>query len=810
MIEFILRPLNEIASEGRLLLLSTVIVCAPMVCVVPLRAADAVTEVPINSKINVEAIKQLEALVVTLEDEGTRDVLVGQLRTLIAVHAGEAVEPEPQPESLGTTVLAVLSERTDAVRREMLTTFQAVQRVPQMYEWLRTQVTQEMSRDWWMELISKVVFTLLCGYLIERLVRASLRRPRKMLEENQQENVILRVVYLLGRTVLDVFPIAAFGATAYVLLPMLDPNETTRVVTLTLINAMVIARAVMAGTRMLLSPKAANLRLFPISDLSANYWYIWVRRLVEVVVYGYFMAEAAMMMGLPASPHAILMKLLGLIVSAMAVIVVLQNRVSAAAYLRGSTPQPGKETDDGENKQAEDDKVSEPPIERGLPLLRSRIADIWHALVIVYIATIFTVWVLEITGGFEYLAKASLLTVVILSVAALLIAGIRRAIDCRFAIRPEVLARFPILEVRANRYLPALKIVSDWLIYVVAGGTLFQAWGIGVLGWLDLEIGRRVLASSITIAVIVVVGFVFWEVISYFIERALQRAEERGGAEQSARIMTLLPLLRRTLLLVLLGMIGLVIMSEVGINIAPLLASAGVIGLAVGFGAQTLVKDVITGLFILIENTIAVGDYVEVGGHEGTVESLTIRTVRLRDPSGSVHTVPFSEVSTVLNYTRDFAYAVMNIGVAYRENIDEVISVIQQIGQDMMKDSNVASNILAPLHVQGLNAFEDSAVVIRARIKVKPGYQWGMRRYFNRLMKNRFDELGIEIPFPHQTIYFGEDKEGKAPPAPVRVEQPANAAKVKPGKPLSAPPPPKATGEGRSTTDQDVEADGDT
>ena len=807
MIALFLQRLASIGRRRRLHLLFGAIVFAALQCVVPSAAADADTGLPINSESNAAAIQQLESLVATIEDEDKRTVLIEQLRALITAQAGDAAEPEL--ETLGTKILAVLSERTDAVRREMLTAVDAVQRVPQLFAWLRAQVTQETFRDWWMELIPKVVLTLVCGYLVERLVRASLRHPRRLLEESQQEKMLLRVVYLLGRTVLDVFPIAAFGVTAYVLLPLLDPSETARLVALTLINAMVIARAVMAGIRMQLSPKAASLRLFPISDLSANYWYKWAQRLTQVAVYGYFIAEAAVMLGLPVGPHAILMKLLGLIVSAMGVVVVLQNRVAAAAYLRSSASEPGKEAAVGETEQSGDDTVSQSPIERGLPLLRSRIADIWHVLAIIYIATILAVWVLEIPGGFEYLAKASLMTVVILAVAALMIAGLRRAIDRRFAIRPEVLARFPILEVCADRYLPILKLVTHWIVCLFAGGSLLQAWGIDAWGWLDLEIGQRVLASSVTIAIIVVMGLVGWEVISHFIERALQRAEARGGPEQSARIMTLLPLLRRTLLLVLLVMISLVILSEVGIDIAPLLASAGVIGLAIGFGAQTLVKDVITGLFILIEDTIAVGDYVEVGGHEGTVESLTIRTVRLRDPSGSVHTVPFSDVSTVLNYTRDYAYAVLNIGVAYRENIDEVILVIQQIGQEMMEDPSVAPNILAPIQVQGLNSFEDSAVVIRARIKVIPGYQWGMRRHFNRLMKNRFDELGIEIPFPHQTIFFGADKEGKAPPATIRLEQPADDRTEKPGKPSAAPPLPPATGEDRSIPGHDVEPDSD-
>jgi small conductance mechanosensitive channel len=230
-------------------------------------------------------------------------------------------------------------------------------------------------------------------------------------------------------------------------------------------------------------------------------------------------------------------------------------------------------------------------------------------------------------------------------------------------------------------------------------------------------------------------------------------------------------------------MAALTVLSELGIDIGPLLAGAGVVGLAVGFGAQTLVKDIITGLFILLEDSISVGDVVDVAGHSGIVETLTIRTIRLRDVRGTVHTVPFSEVSTVKNLTKDFSYALMEIGVAYRESVDDVIEVIQDVGKNIRADATYANSILDDIQVQGLDRFDDSAVVIRARIKTKPLQQWSVRRALNKALKRRFDELGIEMPFPHQTTYFGENKSGAAPSAPVRLVRenantPANTSRT--------------------------------
>ncbi|MCZ6814277.1 MAG: mechanosensitive ion channel family protein, partial [Alphaproteobacteria bacterium] len=227
--------------------------------------------------------------------------------------------------------------------------------------------------------------------------------------------------------------------------------------------------------------------------------------------------------------------------------------------------------------------------------------------------------------------------------------------------------------------------------------------------------------------------------------------------------------------------------------------------LAVGFGAQTLVKDVITGLFILVEDTIAVGDYVDVGGHEGTVEALSVRTIRLRDPAGSVHTVPFSDVGTVLNYTKDFSHVVLNIGIAYRENVDEVMKVIEDLGREMAEDPTLGPDILAPLAAQGVQKLDDSAVVIRAKMKVAPGTQWGMKREFNRRLKNRFDELGIEIPFPQRAITFGEDKEGNAVAGRIVVEDKRAAAKPSARPAAQA----AAEGEARSVQDKGDAPDGD-
>lgn len=209
---------------------------------------------------------------------------------------------------------------------------------------------------------------------------------------------------------------------------------------------------------------------------------------------------------------------------------------------------------------------------------------------------------------------------------------------------------------------------------------------------------------------------------------------------------------------------GMMVLSEVGVDLKPLLAAAGLGGLAIGFGGQSLVKDVISGFFILLEDSIRVGDIVEIAGVAGVVEDVKLRTITLRDLSGNVHVVPNGVIDKVKNMTKVYSYYLFDVGVAYRESVDEVMVVLKEIAAELQADPAFGSEILAPLEMLGVDQFADSAVIIKCRLKTNPSQQWRIGREMNRRIKNTFDAKGIEIPFPHQTIYWGEPKRGIAPP----------------------------------------------
>ena len=303
---------------------------------------------------------------------------------------------------------------------------------------------------------------------------------------------------------------------------------------------------------------------------------------------------------------------------------------------------------------------------------------------------------------------------------------------------------------------------------LVTGVTLYTIafiWGFTAGSVSIGNTGQTILINLLNVIVVTLIAIIMWEAINTTLEHYIRNLD----TSHSNRMITIIPILRNVLFIAFIILFALVLLSEIGVNIVPLMAGAGVLGIAIGLGAQTMIKDFITGFTIILEDLVQVGDVANVAGKIGVVEKITIRKIQLRDLAGIVYTVPFSEISIVENWSKEFSFYVMDIGVAYRENTDEVISYLKEIDDEMRNDEEYKDLILEPLEILGVDAFADSAVVIKARIKTQPIKQWTVGREFNRRMKFKFDEKGVEIPFPHQTLYFGEDKKGNAPAASVKI-----------------------------------------
>jgi small-conductance mechanosensitive channel len=277
----------------------------------------------------------------------------------------------------------------------------------------------------------------------------------------------------------------------------------------------------------------------------------------------------------------------------------------------------------------------------------------------------------------------------------------------------------------------------------------------------------------VLILVLMVVGIKFARVAAHrlfgFVSRYRKMDDEyRKRADTLSRIIAYL------LGAVVVVLAVLMILTELKIPIGPILASAGIAGLAVGFGAQHLVQDVISGFFILLDDQIRVGDVVQIADKGGLVEQVNLRIVVLRDLAGNVHYIRNGQINVVTNMTKEYSRYVFDVGVAYRENVDEVIEVLRQVDEGLRNDPAFGPDILEPIEILGLDQFADSAVIVKARTKTRPIKQWGVAREFNRRLKKVFDERGIEIPFPHMTLYMGQDKAGQAPPMNVVLQREAS------------------------------------
>ncbi|WP_368417547.1 mechanosensitive ion channel domain-containing protein, partial [Rhodovarius sp.] len=340
--------------------------------------------------------------------------------------------------------------------------------------------------------------------------------------------------------------------------------------------------------------------------------------------------------------------------------------------------------------------------------------------------------------------------------------AMRRLLDGAFSISADFASRFPGLEARANRYLPGLKGLVGVLIALVTVVVLLEVWGLGAFSWFRYgRGGARLLGSVMSISLTLLLALLVWEAANAAIARHLAQLSANAATARSARVRTLLPMLRTVLGIVVTIFITLNVLAEIGVNVAPLLAGAGVIGLAVGFGSQTLVRDVITGVFLLFEDSVAVGDVVTLGGLSGTVEQLSIRSIRLRAVNGDVHIIPFSAVTTVTNQTRDYGYAVIDLVVDYDADTDLVASALSEVGTVMRADDAWSGSIMAAIEVMGVERMSDMGVVVRARMKTEPARRWAVSRELNRRVKLRCGELGIMISPPGKVV--------QVPPPPPAV-----------------------------------------
>ncbi len=713
-----------------------------------------------------------------LRDDARRAELIAALDALVAGGATAAVGPDspptPQaaPDTPGGRWLQGSADLLHAVGVQVEQTYFAITDLRWLAQWLLSLVSEPTLREGLVDALARLAVVLAVGLGLAWLVRCAVtpagaalraRAPSTAVELAVEDALARaehgateagpppqaapgwarRLVLALGCLGLDLLAILAFLVGAHLVLasPVAD-TRLTQLTILAVVHAIALWRAALGLTHMLVAPAAPRLRLLPVSDDTAIYVLRWTRRISGILLLGWGTLQAATVLGLPQPAHAGWVKLLSLVTVIALVVVVIQRRAAVSAAIAGASAASATATH-GESRAG------------ALARLRAWLAPIWHWLAIFYILALWLTWMAEQGGAQTDLVGRLIAATALLLGGRLGAALINRWLTRKLHLGPALAEPYPGLVGRLRGYLPLLRIVVATIFAIAVLLGLCALWGLVPARFLlATPVGRSFVSGLFSIGLTLLLALVVWEAVNLGIARQLARLSAAAQLARSARLRTLLPMLRMALLVSIAAMAGLTALSQIGINIAPLLAGAGVIGIAIGFGSQKLVQDVITGLFLLLENTIQVGEVVNLAGVSGVVEELTIRSIRLRSEDGSIHVIPFSAVSTVTNMTRDYSRAVIEVPVAYKDDYDRVVDVMRDIAAGMRAEPAWETEILDDLEVWGLVRFDASCIVIKCRIKCLPFARWRVQREFHRRMKLRFAAEGIEFPSPHQKLVW--------------------------------------------------------
>jgi small-conductance mechanosensitive channel len=737
----------------------------------------------------------------TLQDDAKRAQLIDTLRTIANTPQAQAPQSQSSPaaapapeqpkvpaltaDSLGAQLLLTVSEWVADASREVTWAARSVTHFPALWHWVVRTTTDPVYYNLLLDIAWKFVLVFGGAFAVEWLVWRALRRPLQALEaripraaraparmvtvsdppssaddlaaepELQKRRLnltrawqsMLRLPFVLARLALELLPVLAFVAVGTLILgTQLGDVVTTKLVILAIMNAYALSRGLICGVRGLVGP----LGVFSPREETAAYVEIWTRRVVAVGVAGVTFANVALLLGLHRGGYLAVMRLVMLAVHLLVVVIILQCRRPVAHMIRAPHGSQG-----------------------ALASIRNRSAGLWHYLAIAVVMALWLVWALNIRNGYSLLLQYFVGTIVVLLIARVVSMVVLSLIDRGFRINADILQRFPGLETRANRYLPLLRQVASGVIAVIAVVALLQVWGVDAIVWFyGGQIGSRLVSAVVTIGIATVIAAAIWEASNALMDHKLATLTREGQTARAARLRTFQPMLRTALLGVILAVVALTALSEIGVNVAPLLAGAGIVGIAIGFGSQKLVQDLITGLFLLLENVVQVGDTVTVSGLTGTVENVSIRTIRLRASDGAVHIVPFSAVTSVTNASRGAGNAAVNVSVSYKEDTDHVGQILKDIVTQMRQEAEYRPLIRSDLELWGVDKVDGTMATIVGQIRCTHGGRWPVQREFNRRMKLRFQDENIEIATNNQTVFL------QAPVSAAEIEAPPAARRA--------------------------------
>jgi small-conductance mechanosensitive channel len=680
------------------------------------------------------------------------------------------------PDSLGAQVLLTASSLLSDTADEASRAFKAIQSIPLLWGWAVVMVTNPLGRQLLADTGWRLGVTVALALCVWMALRLALRRPmarvvlagRRTVPPEEEEDALSRAELGatepparhrhrpglgrrigpgLARFALQMVPVLGLLVAGHVAAAStLGGPRDSRLVILAVLDAIVASQTLLALLTLLFMPDPPGLKLLPLRPSAGAYLVRWGRALILIAVPGYTIGVVALLLGLSPTAHDALQKAVGLVLVVCLTVIVVQRRRSVRRWLSAPSGATGV-----------------------LAWSRNGLARYWHWIALFFLTSTWVAWTVSTPDAVARILWYFVTTVTVLFVAAIVrtailaMLGFIQAKGATQGAGSEDASATPARALRERLivYNPAIGRLATLVVNVLALLALLQLYGLGGLSWLLTSVvGQRIVSGVLTLTVTIALAVAVWEVANIAIQSRLESLRRGGQAARSARMRTLLPLIRTTLAITVIVVAGLMVLSEIGVNIAPLLAGAGIVGVAIGFGSQKLVQDVITGVFLLLENTMQVGDVVKVGDQSGVVESLSVRTIRLRTEDGSVVVMPFSAVTTVVNMTRDYSRAVIAVNVAQGEDVDRVVEAMREIVRQMREEDAWNSLILDDLEVMGLERFTDTALQIKCRIMCTPFGRWSVSREFNRRLQMRFQVVAIAAPFSALRLMAPEPQPG--------------------------------------------------
>ena len=617
-------------------------------------------------------------------------------------------------------------------------------------------------------LIFRIGFAVVVGLILEWLFRRATAKARKRvcaLDLDAPFSTRLKSAFFAAG--LETLALGSFFVGGIVVfLIFFRDSEATRLFMASFVRAYIIVRIVAIVSRFSLSPEEPALRLESVSDDGARFLH---RRIVWICVFFAFSFRSAdflFAIGLKQPPYDLLITVFGTVVTILFIVMVAKSRSRLSV------------------SSAQIPTVNEESSQSGR-LISGQLGGAKYWIVIAYLALIWALWVYSILNESSLLRGSAILSLAIPAIAILLNRIFKRVLlarDARVRLRAsatteqneesansqDVEPSDPIIPGKLQgRYLIVLQRAFRIILVIGSLLLLLTVWNVDLFANMRQSMGASFAAALIDTALILLVVYVLWELVEALIRKksaeedakaaAGHDAEEggEGGGAPKTRLATLLPLFRFTLLTTLGVMSVMLTLSNLGVDIAPLLAGAGVVGLAIGFGAQTLVRDIVSGVFFLIDDAFRIGEYIEMGDLRGTVEKISIRSMRLRHHRGLVHTIPYGEVKSVTNYSRDWVIMKLEFRLPFGTDIDKVRKLIKQTGQEMMKEE-FGKDMLAPLKSQGVLRMDESGMIFRAKFMTKPGEQFVVRREAYSRIQDVLRQNGIEFATSQVTVRVPE------------------------------------------------------